>query len=336
MFIALRYFFVYKYLTDKPLCHIISIRHKGTNVQNDRRKSMDIKIYYENTMIVSGTGDNVIAIVEDKFGKLIPTITKYAGNGAGCELVNVYMEYDTEKKVAWLHVFAHGSDGLIGYDATEDKDKEVVFRVAGVAAEDLPEKHIFELVENKFDPFNPKHLENKTVTLGILKQCADHLAESKGKYAPRVLPSEMVDRKYPTMQKHNLPVYISQLMLQFSLAGVKKTEKNEKIFDLIEKAIVALGGVKGVDETDIIAYYKTKNYFENAEKTTALQYYRKKAGLSQKEVADAVGMSLRQYQRYEAPVSGLGDAKKAVIEKIAEVVGCTMNDIICNGIPVLK
>lgn len=88
--------------------------------------------------------------------------------------------------------------------------------------------------------------------MGILKQCIDHLAASKGKYAPRVLPSEMVDRKFPTMQKNNLPVYISQLMLQFSLANVKVTEKNKKIFELIEKTSEALIETKRGDDNEVI------------------------------------------------------------------------------------
>lgn len=71
-------------------------------------------------------------------------------------------------------------------------------------------------------------------------------------------------------------------------------------------------------------------------KITALKYYREKTGKTQQEVAYEIGISLRQYQRYEALNSTLGLTKRPIIERVAEVVGVTADDIIKDGIIILK
>lgn len=297
---------------------------------------MHIKIYYGGSLITECNGEDVENMIENSFRHLDSIIHEHSGNAAGFTSTKVYIEHDSSANdIAWLHVFAHGNDGLINYDPITDTDKEILFKVTGITNDNLPTPINFELTEKKFDPFNPEWLKNKAAALGILKQCIDHLAASKGKYAPRVLPSEMVDRKFPTMQKNNLPVYISQLMLQFSLANVKVTEKNKKIFELIEKTSEALIETKRGDDNEVIFYYKTSTYFESVEKITALQHYRKESGKSQQDVADAVGISLRQYQRYESTSSSLGNAKKAIIEKMAETIGVSATDIVKNGFVIL-
>lgn len=71
-------------------------------------------------------------------------------------------------------------------------------------------------------------------------------------------------------------------------------------------------------------------------KITALKYYREKIGKTQQEVAYEIGISLRQYQRYEALNSTLGLTKRPIIERVAEVVCVTADDIIKDGMIILK
>ena len=163
---------------------------------------MHIKIYYGGSLITECNGEDVENMIENSFRHLDSIIHEHSGNAAGFTLTKVYIEHDSSANdIAWLHVFAHGNDGLINYDPITDTDKEILFKVTGITNDNLPTPINFELTEKKFDPFNPEWLKNKAAALGILKQCIDHLAASKGKYAPRVLPSEMVDRKFPTMQR---------------------------------------------------------------------------------------------------------------------------------------
>ena len=48
-------------------------------------------------------------------------------------------------------------------------------------------------------------------------------------------------------------------------------------------------------------------------------------------MAEEVGISLRQNQRYESIDSSLHLAKGVVIDKIAEIVGVTTSDLIDHG-----
>lgn len=65
-----------------------------------------------------------------------------------------------------------------------------------------------------------------------------------------------------------------------------------------------------------------------------LQQKRKAAGLSQRQLADRVGMSVRTLQYYE---QGALDFNKAAVEtvyRLAAVLGCSMEDLLdLDGVP---
>ena len=88
---------------------------------------------------------------------------------------------------------------------------------------------------------------------------------------------------------------------------------------------------KRVGGQEFLYRYKTMDYFNKEGKITALRYYREKSGKTQSEMAEEVGISLRQYQRYESVDSSLHLAKGVIIDKIAEVVGVTVSDLIDHG-----
>lgn len=69
-------------------------------------------------------------------------------------------------------------------------------------------------------------------------------------------------------------------------------------------------------------------------KETALQHFRTAAGVTQKQLADTVGISARQLQNYESSTSRLGDAKYSVVEKLAEAIGCSASDLVQDGLTV--
>ena len=56
------------------------------------------------------------------------------------------------------------------------------------------------------------------------------------------------------------------------------------------------------------------------------------SGKTQTEIAESIGMSLRQYQRYESKNSSLGDANKIIVNKIAELINVKPEQIINGGL----
>lgn len=85
-----------------------------------------------------------------------------------------------------------------------------------------------------------------------------------------------------------------------------------------------------------IYYYKARAIFTKMDKATALCYFRKQSGKTQTEVANELGISLRQYQRYESINSSLGYASKEMQQKVADAVGVPVKEIIQNEIIILK
>ena len=73
--------------------------------------------------------------------------------------------------------------------------------------------------------------------------------------------------------------------------------------------------------------HKTQYMLSLLNKKTALSSYREKYGKSRQQVADEVGISLRQYQRYEAVNSSMYDAKFTVVKKIADTLGISAEKI---------
>lgn len=304
---------------------------------------MKSEAIYNGKHLGSIEGETVKELIENNFTVFKKAISDNAGNAAGYILEKVWIERENDS-MCQLHVIAHGSDNLINYDPTDDQLKEIIFDITGISKENLANRYDFEIEEGKeFDPFDEEHFSDLSSVVGILEEAIDFLAENSKSYANEFhckTPSALISMKYPTLRKNNLPVYISQLMTQFSLYNVSKTSKNENVYKLIEKSNNALVDLMeyntNLDATRSLIYYKTRNYLMKLNKITALQYYRKKSGKTQQEVASEVGISLRQYQRYENVNSSLGDTKHAIVEKIAETVGVNAKDIVSNGIVVLK
>ena len=64
---------------------------------------------------------------------------------------------------------------------------------------------------------------------------------------------------------------------------------------------------------------------------TSLRYYRNKCGKTQKQVADEVDISLRQYIRYEKGDSDLSIVKKSVILAIVAALGVDLEKLFKDG-----
>ena len=141
---------------------------------------------------------------------------------------------------------------------------------------------------------------------------------------------------FPNLKNRNLPVYVSQLMTRFSLLkNIKFREK--ECYNLIEKANNALAVLMDDDNTpidgmELFYYHKTMHYFDRLNKITALKYYRKLSGKTHTEIAESIGMSLRQYQRYESTNSSLGDANKIIVKKIAELINVKPEQLVNGGL----
>lgn len=64
-----------------------------------------------------------------------------------------------------------------------------------------------------------------------------------------------------------------------------------------------------------------------------LSYYRKKAGIKQKELAERAGISIRTLQDYEQGRKPLEGARAITVLELSRLVGCTVEDLIDKEIP---
>lgn len=66
------------------------------------------------------------------------------------------------------------------------------------------------------------------------------------------------------------------------------------------------------------------------QKSQALQQMRRKAGLSQTQLAAAAGISSRVLQNYEQGIRDLSGAKLATLLKICNALNCSLGEIIAD------
>ena len=62
-----------------------------------------------------------------------------------------------------------------------------------------------------------------------------------------------------------------------------------------------------------------------------LKHYRKKAGISQAQLAEKIRISPRTLQDYEQGQKPLGSARAITVLNMSRVLGCTVEDLIVGG-----
>lgn len=277
---------------------------------------MKTSFKYEGKESNSFSGESIKELVENNFKEIAKFLT--LGNHAGYELKKVWTE--TENDMAYLHIIACGVDSLIGFDPSQNEPKEYKILMPGIKPEDLPEKYEFDIKEEKgFNPFEDYAID-EAAAIGALTCTVDFLCEKYTNLDPRAYPSRAVKTAYPCLLRIDPELFISQVMKNFAYAYIIETKGNKKYFDLIEKIndMLARNAIDMKKETKIddselveLYYHKSRYYFRRIDKTTALKLYRKEACKTQREVADETGISLRQYQRYEATDSNLHFSQKS-------------------------
>jgi len=280
-------------------------------------------------------GSSVQEIAESHFDVIKKIIRNKLGNAAGVNLDSVYAEYNPNTKIAELHVFASGSDELLNHDPTKLQPKELIFTLSGISQTDLPKRYDFELVDSEaFNPYSDPG--NVSVKLGILEAAIDHMAD----IAHQKRPAEILNSQMPYLRRQSTQAYLARLMMMFGFLRTRDTGLTANLKDLIQRMIISLQDVTQLtydDEMDIILYYhKTMRYFQTVNKITALKYYREQSGKSQTEIANELGISLRQYQRYEATNSTLPMANKLIVGKLAEILNVQPIDLVRGQLIVLK
>lgn len=275
------------------------------------------------------SGKDLVDAVERNFD----AIAKIAGigNAAGYTLDKVWMEWQNE--YVHLHITAHGSDNLVQYDPRKDAPEECVVRIRA-SEQDCSARYDFDLTEpdtKDFDFFGPDAEVTPAAMFGVALGLMDWVAENRC-VRKEVYLSSFVDG---TMSRHHPD---RMLLLVLSRLQTLRPKRNAETDGIMDRAADLIGKfckseVHNVGGEYLTYYYKTLSATSRKNKITALEKLRKKAGLTQQQLADTVGISVRQLIRYEnARQSSLGDANKAIIKGLAEAIGASPKDLVNNGV----
>lgn len=291
---------------------------------------------------LSVSGDSLVGAIEHNFSFLARKFG--VGNAAGYVLDRVRMEYKDGilggKGGVELRITAHGNDNLVGYDPTSDTPKDTVIWIRA-SRDDLPEPYEFQINrEAPSDPTPFDAVESAGAAAGYAMAIMDEIAMRHSAFPPSVPPQQQVTFKNPNALKVNPRFALERMRGIMTSCRPKQDKETSALLDRLSELFLQLADAKtdySAFESDALIYQlKGRGYFLAKNKITALAAYRVKAGLTGKQLADAVGISERMIRNYENPrTSTLGDAKYSVVQALANALNVNPDQLVNYGTAVL-
>lgn len=303
-------------------------------------KNFSIHMSVGSDMMISG--DSLIQAVENNFQRIASAY--HIGNSAGYALERVHMEWQDGilggNGGVELRITARGSDALVGYDPVNDIPRDTVIWIHA-NRDDLPEPHEFEISRTsppEATPFDA--VETAGAAAGYAMALMDEIAVHHSAFPPSQPPRQEVISKNPNIMAVK-PRYALEKMRGLMMSCRPKQDKETSaLLDRLNELFLQLSDSKIENpsfEADATVYrFKGYGYFLNRNKITALAYYRANAGLTGKQLADAVGISERMIRNYENPRSStLGDAKFSIVQALASALNVAPDQLVNYGSTVL-
>lgn len=295
-------------------------------------KNREYTVHYEGeTLKIEGNG------YADAIDKNIWPIGKLMklGNVAGFEVEAASIKYDPDildgKGGGVFVITACGADSAVGYDAIADVAVTKTAYIEGITSEELPEIDIIEL--RKIEPYNPLTADISTLSRGGRYGTAWAIysfvaAERSRTKDPYIVGKIVV--KASSMELHQ-PMQFTQKMRELMMRCAPYNDAfTQRLINRADELVMGIDPSKNLfgEYDSPMKEALTRNFLQRYGKTTALKYYREKMGATGQQIADATGISLRQYWRYENGEGDLGNAANNVVVALAKALGVKTSAIV--------
>lgn len=276
-------------------------------------------------------GETLKDAIEDSFDRIAREL--HLGNVAGYQLHQVWCEYDPAKQAAVLHIISSGSDVLVNYDPEKDAPAEKTLLIPTATLDDCPSRIDFELGGDEaalFDPFNDACLTNPSSYYGALLGIIDEIGQNHCKIKADAPITMQITLHLPNLSTVYPLRYAEACRRELTRRRPKTDNETTRLMERVsELADKVLETPNDRFECGILARYKTASYFQTTGKVTALAKLRLEKGMTQKQLADAAQMSVRQLQNYEkCPGTTLSSASRFVPDRLATALGVKRSDIV--------
>lgn len=297
------------------------------------------------------SGEDIIEAVGNNINKLAREMG--LGNAAGITYDKVTLGWKEGilggKGCCEVRITARGSDALVNYDPYTDESKTAVIWIPAKREELPEEEYEYPLSgetanELPLTPFDK--VEDPGQKLGMfMALCNEISAEHARVPVSQGIFGGVTDNiatRFPTLMRANPHKYIMALQQAVQRTYPKNDAATQKLLDRTNELAMELFDVsadelrKAVNEGNwLLCQAKVHLWFKKQNNITALAYYRQKAGMTGKQLAEAIGVSDRQIRNYESMNgSTLGDAKNVVVENLAKALNVKTNDLVEYGVPV--
>ncbi len=294
-------------------------------------------------------GTDIKDAIEKNFKMLAKQMN--IGNVAGYTLDRATIEYKPGilggQGGIELNVVAHGSDSLVNYDPYNDNPETSTIWIYA-KKEDLPEGfYEFEINREKKAETTPFDVPNSAgQALGFFRAVCEEIASNHSRFPVDGTTFSGVcaniELRFPTIKIVNPHKYVELIQQEVHRCRPKEDAQTKKLVERANELALILMDYDNKEITndankgiDFLASVRASKWFQDKNKITALAYYRKKAGLTGKQLAEIVGLSDRQIRNYEASDSRLCDAKNIVVENIAKALNVKPSDLVEDGVVVM-
>ena len=292
---------------------------------------------FQITSDLSIEGNTIKDAVEDCF----PRIARHLNLGtvAGYQLLEVWCEYENSVQAVVLHITAYGSDLLVDYDPTKDVPKSYSL-IISTDRNDCPQRINFDLDEDHsvFDPFDDACLTTPSSYYGVLLGFINEIGLHHCKISTTDEITTLVTCQFPTASTTFPLKYVEYCRARLARLKPKTDNETTRMMERISELAIKIMDYPNERFTHHhIFLAKTASYFETNGKITALAAIRTAKGMTQKQLADAAQMSVRQLQNYEkCPGSTLWSASRSVPGRLAAALGVEQSKIVdADGFAVL-
>lgn len=287
--------------------------------------------HYQITSSLSISGETLEEAIGNGFDRIANEL--HIGNAAGYQLHQVWCEYDLDKQLPVLHIIATGSDNLVNYDPAKDAPVEKTLLIPTATQEDCPRRIDFGLKRNEaapFDPFDDARIISPSACYGTLLGIINEIGQNHCKIKADNPITAQVTLRMPNLLIAYPLRYVEACRKELTSRRPKTDNETTRLMERVsELATKLLETPNDRFTSETIFRAKTEVYFDSVGKITALAKLRAERGMTQKQLAEAAQMSVRQLQNYEkCPGSTLSSASRSVPDRLAAALGVKRSDIV--------
>lgn len=275
---------------------------------------MTYTVYGLDECITTIDGENLIDAIENNFDSIV----RFSGwSEIDGPFHRVYME--------WNRLACHSKGGIVLY--IESNHKYTV-EISADSFECPQQVDIDSVCAAGFDPLGDSSSMTFDALYGNIRATIDYV----GQNLCTVENSKSI-MEHLAAQSSNVDINSPKVYVGLARKELYNRKRRESSKELLYRIRVLIAEFIPMEEPEsqrstMLYYYKTQQALYRTYQPSPIAYYRRVVNMTQRQLADAVGVSARRIRQFENGEVSLLDCKYEFVEKIADALGVTTEMVV--------